>query len=70
VILLTGYLVKGYRLVLARILPADSFSWAPISSILSRLILILPSEPLNELLVWHRVLIHAIPAVAFLAILL
>ena len=27
--------------------------------------LILPSEPLNELLVWHRVLIHAIPALAF-----
>ena len=66
VILLTGYLVKGYRLALAGGgLPADSFSWAPISFILSRFMLILPSEPLNELLVWHRVLIHAIPAVAF-----
>jgi Fe-S oxidoreductase/nitrate reductase gamma subunit len=66
VILLTGYLVKGYRLVLAGgSLPTDSFMWAPISSTVSRFVLILPSEPLNELLVWHRVLIHAIPALAF-----
>ena len=66
VILLTGYLVKGYRLMLAGgTLPADSFMWAPISSAVSRFVLILPSEPLNELLVWHRVLIHAIPALAF-----
>ncbi len=66
VILATGYLVKGYRMVLAGgILPSDSFTWAPISSIVSQFILVLPSEPLNELLVWHRVLIHAIPALAF-----
>jgi Fe-S oxidoreductase/nitrate reductase gamma subunit len=65
VILLTGYLVKGYRLMLAGgSLPADSFMWAPISSSVSRFVLILPSEPLNELFVWHRVLIHAIPALA------
>ncbi len=65
VIILTGYLIKGYRMVLAGgSLPPDSFSWAPISSIVSRFVLILPSEPLNELLVWHRVLIHVIPAIA------
>jgi Fe-S oxidoreductase len=65
-ILLTGYLIKGYRLVLAGgILPPGVFSWAPISSTVSRFILILPSEQLNELFVWHRVLIHAIPAIAF-----
>jgi nitrate reductase gamma subunit len=64
-ILLTGYLIKAYRMVLAGgSLPPDAFSWAPISSTLSRFMLILPSEPLNELFVWHRVLIHAIPAVA------
>lgn len=65
-ILFTGYLAKSYRLVLAGgVLPADSFLWGPISSLLSRFILILPSEPLNELLIWHRVLIHAIPATLF-----
>jgi Fe-S oxidoreductase/nitrate reductase gamma subunit len=66
VILLTGYLIKGYRLALVGgALPTDSFSWAPISSTLSRFMLVLPSEALNELLFWHRVLIHAIPAIAF-----
>lgn len=66
VLLITGYLVKSYRFALGGgSLPPDSFLWAPISSTLSRMMLILPSEPLNELLVWHRILIHAIPAVAF-----
>lgn len=66
VLLFTGYLVKSYRFALGGgSLPPDSFLWAPISSTLSRMMLILPSEPLNELLVWHRILIHAIPAVAF-----
>jgi len=62
-ILLTGYLIKGYRLALGGgSLPSGSFLWAPISSLLTPFILILPSEPLNELLLWHRVMIHAIPA--------
>lgn len=66
VLLITGYLVKSYRFALSGGgLPADSFLWAPISSTLSRMMLILPSEPLNELLVWHRILIHAIPGIAF-----
>lgn len=63
-ILFTGYLAKSYRLVLSGgVLPGDSSSWMPISTVLSGFILILPSEPLNELLLWHRVLIHAIPAI-------
>jgi Fe-S oxidoreductase len=62
VILITGYLVKSYRIAAAGgSLPPDSFFWAPVSSILSRLTLISTPE-LNELLVWHRALIHAIPA--------
>jgi Fe-S oxidoreductase len=65
-ILLTGFLIKGYRLMLAGgSLPPAVFYWAPVSATVSRFILILPSEQLNELLVWHRVLIHAIPAIAF-----
>ncbi|MGB9629154.1 MAG: hypothetical protein ACPL6D_10875, partial [Thermodesulfobacteriota bacterium] len=62
-ILLTGYLIKGYRLALeGGNLPPGSFAWAPISSLFTPFLLVLPSEPLNELLLWHRVLIHAIPA--------
>ena len=41
---------------------SDWFFWAPVSYLVSNFILILPSRPLNELLIWHRALIHAIPA--------
>jgi Fe-S oxidoreductase len=60
-ILLTGYLVKGYRIASVGVdIPSNWSSWAPVSYWVSRFILILPSKPLNELLVWHRVLIHVI----------
>jgi Fe-S oxidoreductase/nitrate reductase gamma subunit len=68
VILATGYFIKGYRMAIAGgSIPADSFSWAPVSSLLSQLMLVLPSEPLNDLLVWHRVMIHVLPATALFA---
>jgi Fe-S oxidoreductase/nitrate reductase gamma subunit len=68
VLLMTGYLVKGYRIATVGIdIPSDWLSWTPVSYMVSRFILILPSEPLNELLVWHRVLIHALPAFLFFA---
>jgi Fe-S oxidoreductase/nitrate reductase gamma subunit len=68
VLLITGYFVKGYRIALigGSVVP-DWFSWAPISYLISRFFLILPTSPLNELLVWHRVLIHALPAFLFFA---
>ncbi|MGQ9645306.1 MAG: (Fe-S)-binding protein [Thermodesulfobacteriota bacterium] len=63
VILVTGYLAKAYRMVAAgTAIPSDWFSWAPISSLLSPFILIFRSEAQNEILVWHRVLMHAIPS--------
>jgi Fe-S oxidoreductase/nitrate reductase gamma subunit len=63
VIVMTGYLTKSYRVVAAGMdIPSDWFSWAPVSYLTSPFILILPSEALNEILVWHRVLMHAVPA--------
>lgn len=62
-IIVTGYLAKGYRMAAVGVsVPSDWFLWAPVSYLISRVILILPSEPLNELLVWHRAIIHAVPA--------
>jgi Fe-S oxidoreductase len=68
VLLMTGYFVKGYRIALigGSAVP-DWLSWAPVSYLISRFFLILPTQPLNELLVWHRVLIHALPAFLFFA---
>ena len=68
VLLITGYFIKGYRIaVIGSSVVPDWLSWAPISYFISRFLLILPSEPLNELLIWHRVLIHALPAFLFFA---
>ncbi len=62
-LLITGYLIKGYRIAVdGATIPSDWFSWAPISYGASHFFLIFPKAPLNELLVWHRVLIHAVPA--------
>src|SRR4030042_1631532 len=63
VLLITGYFVKGYRIAIIGpdVVPVW-LSWAPVSYLISRFFLILPSAPLNELLVWQRVLIHAVPA--------
>ena len=62
-LLITGYLIKGYRIaIIGATIPSDWFSWAPISYAVSHFFLIFPTAPLNELLVWHRVFIHAVPA--------
>jgi len=67
-LLITGYLVKGYRIATSgATIPSDWFSWAPLSNLVSHFFLIFPNAPLNELLIWHRVLIHAIPAFLFFA---
>jgi Fe-S oxidoreductase/nitrate reductase gamma subunit len=67
-LLITGYLAKGYRIAtLGGAVPSDWFSWAPASYPVSHLFLIFRNAPLNELLIWHRVLIHAIPALLFFA---
>jgi Fe-S oxidoreductase/nitrate reductase gamma subunit len=67
-IFITGYLIKGFRMAaVGVVVPPDWFSWAPVSYLVSRFILVLPTEPLNELLIWHRVLIHAIPALLLFA---
>jgi Fe-S oxidoreductase len=65
-IILTGYFIKGYRLVATGVGIAPGwFSWAPVSYLLSNFFLILPSAPLNELLVVHRILIHVVPVILF-----
>jgi Fe-S oxidoreductase/nitrate reductase gamma subunit len=68
VLLITGYFIKGYRIaVIGSSVVPDWLSWAPVSYFISQFFLILPTEPLNELLIWHRVLIHALPAFLFFA---
>jgi Fe-S oxidoreductase len=67
VLLITGFFIKGYRIAVIGGNVPDWLSWAPFSYPLSRFFLILPTAPLNELLIWHRALIHALPAFLFFA---
>jgi Fe-S oxidoreductase/nitrate reductase gamma subunit len=67
-LIITGYFVKAYRITaVGAAVPPDSFFWAPVSYPLSSIALILPSTPLNELLIWHRALIHMLPALLIFA---
>jgi Fe-S oxidoreductase/nitrate reductase gamma subunit len=67
-ILITGYLAKGYRIGASEVGPPTDWAiWAPVSFPLSQFLLTFPGGVKNELLVWHRSLIHAVPAVIFLA---
>ena len=66
-ILITGYLIKAYRMTAGGVeVPEDSFLWAPVCSLLVPFALVFPSPPLNELLLWHRIFIHTVPASLFL----
>jgi Fe-S oxidoreductase/nitrate reductase gamma subunit len=67
-LILTGYLAKAYRIANSEVgSPPDWTTWAPVSFPFSRFLWTFPTEVKNELLVWHRALIHAIPAFLFLA---
>ena len=71
IFLITGYLLKAYRMTAGGVeVPQDAFLWAPVSSLLTPFIFVSPSPPLNELLLWHRLFIHAVPASLFLVYLI
>ena len=67
-LLLTGYVTKGFRIAAARDLSVVSWAWwSPVGSLLSPLFLTYATPQENEIFVWHRVLFHVVSAVAFLA---
>jgi Fe-S oxidoreductase len=66
-ILITGYLIKGYRIAITGSLPLnDWLSFAPISYPISRFLLVFQNELLNELFLWHRIIIHVLPVLILL----
>jgi Fe-S oxidoreductase/nitrate reductase gamma subunit len=68
IILLTGYMIKGYRIAISDTgSSSDWFLWAPVSHFLSYLFPMFITQARNEILLWHRVLIHTIPAIVFFA---
>ncbi len=67
IIILTGFLAKGYRIATSEVMPADWLSWAPVSYWFSRLFAVFQAgDYRNHILVWHRVMFHVVPAAALL----
>lgn len=65
-LILTGFMVKGYRIAISDVSPTDWAMWSPVGYLVSHAFPTFLTEARNEILVWHRVLIHTIPAFIFL----
>ena len=65
IILLTGFMAKGYRIAAGGVQPTDWATWAPISYAFSKLLPTFDTQKLNEVLVWHRAVLHTVPAFMF-----
>ncbi len=66
ILVLTGFMIKGYRIAGSDISPVDWAMWSPVGYLFSYAFPSFLTEIRNEILVWHRVLFHTIPAFVFL----
>ncbi len=66
IIILTGFMAKGYRIAAGGIEPTDWARWAPISYGFSKILPTFDSWKYNNVLVWHRAVLHTVPAFMFL----
>jgi Fe-S oxidoreductase/nitrate reductase gamma subunit len=64
-ILLTGFMIKGYRIATSDVPPTDWAVWSPIGYGFSKIFATFPTEYRNQILVWHRVLFHTVIVFAF-----
>ena len=65
-LILTGFMIKGFRIATSEVSPPDWAMWSPVGYLVSHAFPTFITEATNEILVWHRTLIHAIPAFIFL----
>jgi len=66
-IVLTGFMIKGYRIAVSDTAVTDWASWSPVGYLLSHAFPSFITEAKNEILVWHRAIIHTVPAFILLA---
>ncbi|MFC1918388.1 heterodisulfide reductase-related iron-sulfur binding cluster [Chloroflexota bacterium] len=67
ILIATGFMVKGFRIAISDVPPAYWAMWSPVGYLVSYAFPTFMTEIKNEILVWHRTLFHAIPALVFLA---
>ena len=61
-IILTGFMIKGYRIAVSEVSPTDWAMWSPVGYLFAHLFPTFMTEIRNEILIWHRAIIHTIPA--------
>ena len=64
-ILLTGFMIKGYRIATSDVAPADWATWSPIGYGFSKIFPTFLTEYRDQILTWHRVLFHTSVAAIF-----
>jgi Fe-S oxidoreductase/nitrate reductase gamma subunit len=72
VILISGFMIKGYRIAISEV-PLNGWHewwWSPIGYGFSKIFMVFPEAYRNEILTWHRVVIHTFVAFVFLAMIL
>ncbi|MFC1846282.1 heterodisulfide reductase-related iron-sulfur binding cluster [Chloroflexota bacterium] len=66
IILITGYMTKGYRIAISDVGSlVDWATWSPVGYFFSYTFPTFMTEAKNEILLWHRAIIHTIPAFVF-----
>jgi len=66
-ILITGFMAKGFRIATSEVRPTDWAMWSPLGYAFSHLFLIFPGNLENYVLVWHRAIIHTATALVLAA---
>ena len=62
-LILTGFIIKGFRIASGDVSPTDWAMWSPVGYLISNIFPTFITEAENEILVWHRTLFHALPAI-------
>ncbi|MFH1651181.1 MAG: heterodisulfide reductase-related iron-sulfur binding cluster, partial [Chloroflexota bacterium] len=65
-VLLTGLMAKAYRIATSDTPPTDWLLWSPVGYPLSYIFPTFMTEIKDEILVWHRAVIHTVPAMLLL----
>jgi len=65
-IVLTGLMLKGYRIASSEVIPVDWALWSPVGYLLSHTFPAFVIQAKNEILVLHRAIIHTVPAAILL----
>ena len=64
-LILTGFMVKGFRIAISEVSPTDWAMWSPVGYLISHAFPTFITGAENNILVWYRALIHTIPAFIF-----